>query len=104
MWFSKSALILFQIYTVLFYKNLLFILKDWEPSVSHLGHNSFCQLDLFLEIIMAEDLDQLILERVDANGSVNTFELAAELHHDHQLFVGAVKRLQSLGEVCCTIK
>lgn len=48
---------------------------------------------------MTEDLDLLLLTRIDAEGSINTFKLSQELEKDHQLFIGAVKRLQSLGEV-----
>ncbi|XP_057299763.1 phenylalanine--tRNA ligase alpha subunit-like [Hydractinia symbiolongicarpus] len=50
---------------------------------------------------MAEEIDLLILQRVDKYESVNTFELASEHDKDHQIFVGAVKRLQSLGEIIC---
>ena len=49
---------------------------------------------------MVESLDQLILTTVDQKGSVDTAALAKEQSRDHQLLVGAVKRLQSLGEVC----
>lgn len=48
---------------------------------------------------MTEELDQIILEKVNAVGCIDTFELSRELEREHQLFVGAVKRLQSLGDV-----
>ena len=49
---------------------------------------------------MVESLDQLILSTIDQKGSVDTAALAKEQSRDHQALVGAVKRLQSLGEVC----
>ena len=48
---------------------------------------------------MASELDQLILQLIDQNGSVETYSLSQQQKQDHQLFVGAVKRLQSLGDV-----
>merc|ERR1712183_246370 len=48
---------------------------------------------------MEENIDQVILELVDKIGSVDTYELSKEYKKDHQLFVGAVKRLQSLGKI-----
>ena len=48
---------------------------------------------------MSKEIDLVILKRIDAAGSVDTFELSKELEQDHQIFVGAVKRLQSLGDV-----
>lgn len=48
---------------------------------------------------MTTELDRIILEKVNADGSIDTLQLSKELNKDHQLFVGAVKRLQSLGNV-----
>lgn len=48
---------------------------------------------------MTEEFDQIILNRVDESGSADTFLMSKELNCDHQLFVGAVKRLQSLGDI-----
>merc|ERR1712183_102957 len=48
---------------------------------------------------MEENIDQVILEQVDKIGTVDTYELSKEHKKDHQLFVGAVKRLQSLGKI-----
>lgn len=43
---------------------------------------------------------EALLQRVEkADGDVDSLELAASLGVDHQLVVGAVKSLQSLGEV-----
>jgi len=48
---------------------------------------------------MAETIDEFILQRVNLKGNVDTHELSKELKKDHQLYVGAVKRLQSLGKI-----
>ena len=48
---------------------------------------------------MHESIDQFILEQVNLKGTIDTHELSKELQKDHQLYVGAVKRLQSLGKV-----
>lgn len=48
---------------------------------------------------MSKDIDLVILKKVDASESVDTFELSKELEQDHQIFVGAVKRLEALGDV-----
>ena len=48
---------------------------------------------------MSEEIDLIILNKVNDNGTVNTYDLCKECDKDHQLFVGAVKRLQSLGNV-----
>ncbi|XP_066916323.1 phenylalanine--tRNA ligase alpha subunit-like [Clytia hemisphaerica] len=48
---------------------------------------------------MSKDLDLVILKKVDTDGCIDTYKLSKELEQDHQLFVGAVKRLQSLGEI-----
>ena len=49
---------------------------------------------------MSKDLDLVILKRINSDGNIDTYKLSKELDQDHQLFVGAVKRLQSLGDVC----
>jgi len=48
---------------------------------------------------MGDSIDQLILDQINRNGSVDTYELSKQFQKDHQLYVGAVKRLQSLGKV-----
>ncbi|XP_065657781.1 phenylalanine--tRNA ligase alpha subunit [Hydra vulgaris] len=48
---------------------------------------------------MTDQVDILILEHIASFGCADTFELSKEHKSDHQLFVGAVKRLQSLGNV-----
>lgn len=48
---------------------------------------------------MTGDIDQLILQCVDVKGVLDTYELSITEDKDHQLFIGAVKRLQSLGEI-----
>jgi len=48
---------------------------------------------------MTEEIDDLLLNRIDTSGCVDTFQLSKELERDHQLFVGAVKRLEALGEI-----
>ena len=45
------------------------------------------------------DLADVILQYVDKHGQFDTLKLAAELKEDHQKIVGAVKSVQSLGEV-----
>ncbi len=47
----------------------------------------------------SESLSQIILEAVDLEGAVDTFDLSKKYDKDHQLLVGAVKSLQSLGNV-----
>lgn len=44
-------------------------------------------------------LDQRILTLLEQRGTINTNVLANELGVDHQLVVGAVKSLHSLGDV-----
>ena len=51
-----------------------------------------------------ESLNQLILEKVNENGSVDTLRLSEEINKDHQLLVGAVKSLQTLGDVSMSEK
>jgi len=50
-------------------------------------------------IKMAATIDQHILDEVNSKGCVDTYQLAQDTNKDHQLYVGAVKRLQSLGQV-----
>ena len=45
------------------------------------------------------DLSELVLQHVDKEGEITTDELAKRLQKDHQKIVGAVKSLQSLGNV-----
>ena len=47
----------------------------------------------------SQSLDKTILETLEKKGSVETLELAKELGKDHQLIVGSVKSIQSLGDV-----
>ena len=54
---------------------------------------------------MATDsLAQFLLEKIDAQGSVDTLQLSKEYNKDHQALVGAVKSLQTLGDVSMFIK
>lgn len=48
---------------------------------------------------MAETLAEVVLQHVDKKGHINSLELATELKEDHQKIVGAIKSLQSFGEV-----
>ena len=48
---------------------------------------------------MAELAEQLLVILAE-RGEINTLEISKELNADHQKLVGAVKSLQSLGEVC----
>ena len=53
---------------------------------------------------MAESVSELcgtLLQLLDDRGSIDSYEVAKELDKDHQLVVGAVKSLQSLGNVGC---
>jgi hypothetical protein len=47
----------------------------------------------------SQDFEKLILEEVKNTGKLNTFEFAKDLQRDHQLIVGAVKSIQSVGDV-----
>ena len=49
---------------------------------------------------MSKEIDLVILKKIDTDGSVDTYKLSKELNQDHQIFVGAVKRLEALGDVC----
>lgn len=42
---------------------------------------------------------EVILQHVDQKGHINSLQLAKELKEDHQKIVGAIKSLQSFGEV-----
>ncbi|XP_061181682.1 phenylalanine--tRNA ligase alpha subunit-like [Saccostrea echinata] len=45
------------------------------------------------------DLSQVVLTEVDKQGEIDTLHLANSIKEDHQKIVGAVKSLQSLGDV-----
>lgn len=47
----------------------------------------------------AQDLPERILELINVRNDIDTNEIASELNEDHQRIVGAVKSLQSLGNV-----
>ena len=46
-----------------------------------------------------EALSQFLLVAIDSRGCVDTLEFAKESSKDHQQIVGAVKSLQTLGNV-----
>ena len=46
-----------------------------------------------------EDLAELILRTLGERGSVDSYQLSQEIGKDHQLLVGAIKSLQSVGDV-----
>lgn len=48
---------------------------------------------------MATALSEKILVHLEQHGTVDSLELAKLWNEDHQKIVGAVKSLQSLGEV-----
>lgn len=48
---------------------------------------------------MASELGEEILKIVDAKGEVDTLDLSSLLKQDHQKIIGAVKSLQSLGDL-----
>lgn len=48
---------------------------------------------------MAEPLPEMILEAIASIGEVDTYSYACNSNIDHQAVVGAVKSLQSLGDV-----
>lgn len=48
---------------------------------------------------LAMDFPQQILLAVEKNGSVISYEFAKALNEPHQKIVGAIKSLESLGEV-----
>ncbi|EDO34480.1 predicted protein [Nematostella vectensis] len=50
----------------------------------------------------SQSLEKLLLEEVEKNGGVDTFELAREFGKDHQIIVGLVKSIQSAGELINT--
>jgi hypothetical protein len=45
------------------------------------------------------DLSQVVLTEVGKQGEIDTLQLAGSISEDHQKIVGAVKSLQSLGDV-----
>lgn len=45
------------------------------------------------------DLSQVVLTEVDKQGEIDTLKLSQSIKEDHQKIVGAVKSLQSLGDV-----
>ena len=49
----------------------------------------------------SESISQLLLERLDSTGSVDTLEFAKTIGKEHQAVVGAIKSLQALGNVRC---
>ncbi|KAK3743500.1 hypothetical protein QZH41_020597 [Actinostola sp. cb2023] len=48
------------------------------------------------------DIEKLILEDLAKCGRLNTYEFAKDLQQDHQLIVGAVKSIQSVGDIINT--
>ena len=48
------------------------------------------------------ELPELILKTLESQGRLNSYELAQKFAKDHQLIVGAIKSLQSLGNVSFT--
>ena len=54
-----------------------------------------------------DDVAELILRTLRERGSVDSYDLSAEVGKDHQLLVGAIKSLQSIGDVskfACTAR
>lgn len=49
-----------------------------------------------------EELNELLLRRVEEAGRLDSFEFSRETGRDHQAVVGAVKSLSSLGDVSAT--
>lgn len=45
------------------------------------------------------DLSQVVLTEVNKQGEIDSLVLANSLKEDHQKIVGAIKSLQSLGDV-----
>ena len=48
---------------------------------------------------MAVLLNEEILKAIDDNGQIDTYEYAISTGRDHQIVVGAVKSIQSMGNV-----
>ena len=46
-----------------------------------------------------DDVGELILRALRERGSVDSYDLSVEVGKDHQLLVGAIKSLQSIGDV-----
>ena len=45
------------------------------------------------------DFKEILLQEVAEHGNIETLSLAKRLQVDHQVLVGAVKSIQSIGEV-----
>lgn len=45
------------------------------------------------------ELTEVVLQRVDKLGQVNSLELANDIKQDHQKVIGAIKSLQTLDNV-----
>lgn len=54
----------------------------------------------WLEMAVEGDLVQLLLRTLGEKESVDSYKLSLEIGKDHQLIVGAIKSLQSMGDVC----
>ena len=54
----------------------------------------------WLEMAVEGDLVQLLLRTLGEKESVDSYKLSVEIGKDHQLIVGAIKSLQSMGDVC----
>lgn len=48
---------------------------------------------------MADQIQRSVLEIVEKHNGIDTLEIAKLLDQDHQKIVGAVKSIQSLGDV-----
>ena len=46
-----------------------------------------------------QDIGEQLLKLLAERGSVDSYQLSQELQNKHQLIVGAIKSLQSLGNV-----
>ena len=53
----------------------------------------------WLGMAVEGDLVQLLLRTLSEKESVDSYELSVEIGKDHQLIVGAIKSLQSMGDV-----
>ena len=53
----------------------------------------------WLEMAVEGDLVQLLLRTLGEKESVDSYKLSVEIGKDHQLIVGAIKSLQSMGDV-----
>ena len=67
----------------------------WKPSpIQALHYSSLAQTSM-------ADYREEVLQAVEKTGEVDTLSLAKKLGVNHQVLVGAVKSLQSLGDVSC---